>query len=76
VYQLTLAAIGLDAASQVWQLGARMGRPAGLLWLLHVIMCYTVLYILHRLGELLARLRERQCTTGVVPESVLVEEGG
>jgi hypothetical protein len=76
VYQLTLAAIGMDAGSQVYQLCARLGHPAGVLWLLHVVMCYTVLYILHRLGELLARMRAEHCTVGVVQGTLLVEEGG
>jgi len=71
VYQLTVLAIVVDAASQAWQLWLRLGRPAGLAWLLHVAVCYVMLYVLHRLGHLLARMRQAP-----TPRQVLVEEGG
>lgn len=71
VYQLTAAALVLDAMSQAWQLRLRLGQPAGVTWLLHVAVCAVMLYVLHRLGHLLARMRQ-----GPGTECVLVEEGG
>ena len=57
VCQWTLAAVGLDTVTQGWQLWLRAGRPAGVAWLLHAALSFTMVYILYRLGELLAHLR-------------------
>lgn len=80
VYQLTLAGIALDGVSQAWQLWLRVGRPAGVAWLLHLVLCYMMPYILLRLGELLARLRGRgregERERVRVWETGLAEEGG
>lgn len=81
VYQLTLAGIAVDGLSQGWQLGLRLGRPAGLAWLLHVALCYMMLYLLLRLGDLLARMRQRPAETGLMGQGVfgqaeLAREGG
>ncbi|MBU0610884.1 MAG: hypothetical protein KKI08_23595 [Armatimonadetes bacterium] len=76
VYQLTVGAIVLDAVSQAWQLWARLGRPAGGGWLLHAAVSALTLYVLYRLGHLLARMRQACPPVGLVEEPVLAEEGG
>lgn len=74
VSQLALAAIMLDAMVQAWQLWERTGRPAGVVWLLHVSVSYMMVYILYRLGELLGSLCG-ECTELDRAEE-LVAEGG
>jgi hypothetical protein len=76
VYQLTVLAVVVDAVSQTWQLWLRLGRPAGVAWLLHVGVCYLMVYVLYRLGHLLARMRQACPPVVLVEERVLAEEGG
>jgi hypothetical protein len=76
VYQVTAAAIATDAVSQTWQLWLRLGRPAGVVWLLHTAVCALLLYVLYRLGYLLARRRRAHPPVALVEEQVLAEEGG
>jgi len=77
VYQLTVGAIIVDAACQAWQLWQRLGQPAGLLWLIHIAFCFLMLYVLYRLGELLAR-KPRRCITPAprADQNWAMEEGG
>ena len=62
--QWTLLAITMDGLTQSWQLWLRPGQPAGVVWLLHVGLSYTMVYILYRLGKLLRRLRPEDETGG------------
>ena len=76
VYQWTLAAIMVDGAAQGGQLCARLGHPAGIVWLVHMMLCAVMLYVLYRLGELLAHVRQVCVAPGLAKKRVLVEEGG
>lgn len=57
VWQLTLAAVMVDAVAQVWHMAGHVGRPVGASWLVHVALSYLMVYILYRLGDLLCRIR-------------------
>jgi hypothetical protein len=76
VYQVTVAAIIADAVSQTWQLWLRLGQPAGVAWLLHTALAALMLYVLYRLGHLLARMRQTCPPLERVEERVWAEEGG
>lgn len=76
VCQVTAAAIVMDAVSQTWQLWLRLGRPAGVVWLLHAAVCALLLYVLYRLGYLLACKRRGCPPVALIEEQVLAEEGG
>ena len=75
VCQWTLVAITVDAITQGWQLWVRAGEPAGLIWLLHTALSYTMVYVLYRLGELLWKLRVSSCLQ-VTAESNLGQRRG
>lgn len=69
VCRWTLVVVGLDAVAQGMGLWAQLGQPAGLGWLVHTGLCYVVVYVLYRLGELLWRLRQScACDTSTWPE--------
>jgi hypothetical protein len=72
VCQLTLAAVVVDALGQGWQLWQMLGRPAGVIWLVHVSLSYLMVYIVYRLGRLLGQLQ----TYGNRRGRALAEEGG
>jgi hypothetical protein len=57
VCELTLAALVVDGIGQGWQLWLRLGRPAGVAWLAHLMVCALMLYVVYRLGELPAQVR-------------------
>jgi hypothetical protein len=72
VCQWALVVIGLDAMAQGHALYLRLGHPAGVTWLLHTALSYTVVYVLYRAGELLWQLRTA-CTSGAMAEESWVE---
>jgi hypothetical protein len=57
VWELTLAAVMVDAVAQVWHVAGHVGRPVGVSWLVHAALSYLMVYILYRLGDLLCRTR-------------------
>lgn len=67
VWQLTLAAVMLDAVAQVWHMAGHVGRPVGVSWLVHAALSYLMVYILYRLGDLLCRIRAEapMCSSGM-----------
>ena len=71
VCQWTLVVIGLDAVTQGYTLYLHLGRPAGVSWLLHTSLSYTMVYVLYRLGALLWRLRVA-CTAGAATQEAWV----
>ena len=76
VYQLTVMALMADGLAQAWQLGLRWGQPAGVAWLVHLMVCGLLLYVMHRLGHLLRRVRERCEAQTVEARAMPVDEGG
>ena len=57
VCQWTLVVISADAIVQMGHLAMHVGHAAGVVWLLHAALSYTMVYVLYRLGDLLTRLR-------------------
>ena len=74
VTELTLGALVADGLGQGWQLWLRLGRPAGVAWLAHILVCALMLYVLYRLGELLARMRGMCLAAELAKSEYLREE--
>ena len=78
ICEWALAIVALDALAQGWQLWNQPSGPAGLAWLIHGAVSYTMVYVLYRLGDLVHHSRlvgGGRCNMAVSQRSVTKQRG-
>jgi hypothetical protein len=51
VCQWLVVLVAAEAAAQVWRLGVEAPQPAGVVWLVHLMCSYLLLYVVQRLAD-------------------------